>query len=293
MSMQEFTAKKADQGVRADVFVASKYPNFTRSSLGLLFDKGFITLKKLPIKQSHKLHTGDKISVDETYLTAQPPAITLPIIYDDDDVIVIDKPPGVLAHSKGALNLEATVASFIGDKLTDKTLTGNRAGIVHRLDRATSGVMITAKNAAAASHLQKRFSTRKVKKIYLAVVEGVPEPEAALIDAPIMRNPAKPQSFKVGKGGKSAFTEYKVLKTVTKRGQKFSLLELRPQTGRTHQLRVHMAYIHHPIVGDSVYGQAGGELLLHASSLELTLPNGQRQIFTAETPQRINEFMDV
>ncbi|HEX5447988.1 MAG TPA: RluA family pseudouridine synthase, partial [Candidatus Saccharimonadales bacterium] len=213
--MTSFKVSKTDEGQRADIFVASRYPDFTRSSLERLFDKGLVTTAQSPLKAGQKLHAGQKITVDDHLLRVVPPAIDLPVIYEDDNVIVIDKPAGVLTHSKGALNSESTVASFISDRISPE-LTGNRAGIVHRLDRATSGVIITAKNSATQKYLQKQFSTRKVIKTYLAIVEGEPEPAQAIVDAPIARNPAKPQTFKVAATGKPAVTEYKVLKILNK-----------------------------------------------------------------------------
>jgi 23S rRNA pseudouridine1911/1915/1917 synthase len=221
----------------------------------------------------------------------QPEEITLPVIYEDKNVAVINKPAGVLTHSKGSMNTEGTVATFIAPLIDSYELLGNRAGIVHRLDRATSGVIITAKNAAVMNYLQKQFSQRKTKKIYYAIVEGWPKPEAAVIDAPIERNPKKPQTFKVGLRGKTAQTGYKVLKKVEKNGQKYALLELKPVTGRTHQLRVHLAYIKHPVAGDAVYGRVSDKMYLNAHSLEITLPDGQRKIFQAPLPKIFGEFM--
>jgi 23S rRNA pseudouridine1911/1915/1917 synthase len=292
--MHEFEVDKTDVGKRADVYVAAQYPQFTRSALEALFEQKLVKINDEPIKPAHKIKEGERVLVDETLLKLEPPIIELPIIYEDDNVIVIDKPSGILTHSKGALNTEATVASFIKDKLNDGNLEGNRAGIVHRLDRGTSGVIITAKNAEALSRLQKQFSKRKAKKRYIAVVEGILKPKAAIIDAPMMRNPAKPQTFKVSAGGKPAITEYGVLKSFKKGSKTYSLIELKPQTGRTHQLRVHMAYVGHPIVGDHIYGHEGeGSMLLHAASLEITLPNSERRTFEADTPKSIKEFADV
>lgn len=290
--MRKFIIEPADAGGRTDKFVAGKYPQFSRSALERLFDFGHITIAGEPAKPAHKLKIGEVIEVNEKNLASESPDIDLPVIYEDDDVVVIDKPAGVLTHSKGALNLEASVASFISNRLHDKSLTGNRAGIVHRLDRDTSGVIITAKSAKAMDALQKQFAKRKAAKTYLAIVEGQPEPAKAIIDAPIMRNPAKPQTFRVGALGRKAQTEYETLGSFEVGGRKYSLLKLMPKTGRTHQLRVHMAYIHHPIAGDRVYGRNGMPLMLHASSLELTLPNGKRQKFIAPTPKRIKEFPD-
>lgn len=290
--MRKFAIQTHELGGRLDVFVAGKYPQFTRSSLELLFDKGQVLLDGLAAKPSHRLRLGEIVAVDESLLNAQPPKIVLPIIYEDKDVIVIDKPEGVLTHAKGALNLEGSVASFIANKITDKSLSSNRAGIVHRLDRATSGVIITAKNKEALSKLQKQFSLRKTKKEYQAVIEGKPEPPRAVIDAPILRNPAKPQTFKVDSRGKSAITEYETLESFISGKKQYSLLKLKPKTGRTHQLRVHLAYLKHPIVGDNIYGSGDGNLLLHASSLEITLPNGRREVFTSPLPERMERFIN-
>jgi len=282
--MKEFEVIADNAGVRADKFVAAQYPQFTRSALESLFDQKLVTINGLIPKASQKIKPGDKIAVDESLLKTAPPQIELPIIYEDDDVLVIDKPAGILTHSKGALNLEASVASFIGPKV--KGLEGNRAGIVHRLDRGTSGVIICAKNPEALAKLQKQFSKRKAKKTYLAIVEGQLKPQEAVIDAPIMRNPAHPQTFKVGAQGKVAITHYRVLNTLEHGGSVYSEVELKPQTGRTHQLRVHLAYVGHPIVGDHVYGHDGSGLMLHASSLEITLPSGERKVFNSPLPDR-------
>jgi 23S rRNA pseudouridine1911/1915/1917 synthase len=214
----------------------------------------------------------------------------LPIIYEDDNLVVIDKPVGVLTHAKGALNTEFTVAEFAKKYWPDSS--SNRTGIVHRLDRATSGVMIVAKNEETLKFLQKQFSERKTKKTYEAIVSGRPKEGAAQIDLPIARNPKKPAEFRVDAKGKSAVTLYKVLATNDK-GE--SLIELKPQTGRTHQLRVHMSYLGTPIKGDIVYGRAGGRMFLHAKSLEITIPGSpnQRKTFNAPTPPEFREGFDV
>src|SRR5690348_16982508 len=154
--MKEFVVKAKDAGVRADVFIASKYPNFSRSSLEALFDKDMISVSSHPIKASYKVKAKETVLVDDSYIHQQPAKIELPIIYEDEDVIVIDKQAGVLTHSKGALKLEGSVASFIAPRV--KGIEGNRAGIVHRLDRGNSGVIICAKNQLALTQLQRQFS---------------------------------------------------------------------------------------------------------------------------------------
>jgi 23S rRNA pseudouridine1911/1915/1917 synthase len=275
-----------DAGLRADVFVAKLYPDFARSTLAKLFDD-HITLNGETVKHGYKLRTGDTVLIDEDPLRRQPPSIDLPILYEDDDVIVIDKPSGVLTHSKGGLNNEATIASFIKGRLSGFENDNNRAGIVHRLDRATSGVMVTAKNPSAQAYLQKQFSARKVKKTYLALIEGVLTPPEAIIDAAIERNPVRPQTFKVSSLGRPAQTHYRMMKTK----DELSLVELRPATGRTHQLRVHLKYTHHPIVGDFIYGgKDARRLMLHASKLEITIPGGLRRVYSSPPPKEFTEL---
>ena len=291
--MRKFKVSKSGVGQRTDIFVASKFPEFTRAALTRLFDEKLVVIGGKPAKASYKLRAGDEVRVDDTLLKTEPEAVELLVLYEDNDVIVMNKPAGVLTHSKGALNDEATVASFLKTKITDENLTGNRAGIVHRLDRPTSGVIIGAKTGQSLKHLQKQFSDRKTKKTYLAVVEGWPEPAEAIIDAPIQRNPRKPQTFRVNAAGKAAQTHYQTLKRFNKGGKKYALLGLRPVTGRTHQIRVHLNYINHPIVGDHVYGQDGDRLMLHALSLELTLPNKERKVFKSEPPADFKEFVEL
>jgi 23S rRNA pseudouridine1911/1915/1917 synthase len=288
--MSQFNIQNDAIGMRADVFVSKQLADYSRSALEGLFDSKDITINGRIVKPSQKLHLGDKVSVDTSLLDSVPEKIELPVIYEDEDMVVINKPAGILTHSKGAINSEPTVASFIKDKITDKSLTGNRAGIAHRLDRGTSGVIITAKSKPALEWLQNQFSQRKVKKTYRAIVEGAPKDREAVIDAPIGRNPAHPQSFKVTAAGRPAQTSYEVLKTFKKAGKPYSLLTLNPATGRTHQLRVHLAYIKTPIVGDHVYGKAGEHMLLHAESLKLAVPGGAIKTYTAPQPKYFKDF---
>lgn len=289
--MRKFKVSAASDGRRADVGVAEKYPGFARSALARLFDDELVKVNQKLAKAGQKLHKGDQVEVDDKLIYAAAPAVDLPVVYEDDQVVVIDKPAGVLTHAKGAINEEGTVASFLQGKITDKNLTGNRAGIVHRLDRDTSGIIIAAKTSEALRHLQKQFSNRKTKKTYLAVVEGWPQPAEAIIDAPIQRNLKNPQTFKVGVLGRPAQTHYRTLKEFTKKNHKYALLELKPTTGRTHQLRVHLKYIDHPIVGDRVYGHEGQGLLLHAAALEITLPGSRRRTFESPMPERLESFI--
>lgn len=272
-------------GERADKYVARELPEHSRAFWQKQFDLGYV--------QNNGKTIGDKTAVAAGSVTITMPeriitTLDLPIMYEDDDVIVINKPAGVLTHAKGTAVEEATVADFVRPKSTDAP-EGNRPGIVHRLDRDTSGVMIAAKNPEAKVWLQKQFSDRKVKKTYIALTEGILEPKEAILKLPIERNPKSPQTFRVGAGGKYAETAYEVIEYLPK----YTLVELRPYTGRTHQLRVHMTYLGHPIVGDRFYGAKPAErLFLHAASLELTLPNKKRETFRAPLPPDLTQELE-
>lgn len=273
---------------RLDQRVIELVPELSRSYAVKLIEQGKVSVNDKTItKAGQKLKEADVVLVDYDAKELEAiPDITLPVLYEDDDCVVINKPVGLLTHSKGAFNPEATVATWL--KRYVKDMEGERAGIVHRLDRATSGVMICAKSPDALSWLQKQFSQRKVKKEYIAIVSGELTEAHAVIEIPIERNPKKPQTFRVGSNGKSASTEYKVIETT----EALSELELRPQTGRTHQLRVHLNHIGHPILGDKLYGGADAErLFLHAKSLEITLPSRERKTFTAPLPDSFAAIM--
>jgi 23S rRNA pseudouridine1911/1915/1917 synthase len=280
--------KLADRPTRADVLLARAHPEFSRAALAKLFDKGKVTLKDKILKSGDKIMPDSAFVADLSTLDVTTEDIDLPIVYEDDDCIVINKPTGVLTHVQGEFNPEPTVASFLRQK-SKELEDGERAGVVHRLDRATSGIIIGAKNKQAMSWLQKQFADRKVSKTYIAVVKGHLKQPEAIIDMPIERNPKAPATHRVGVNGKTAQTYFKVLKT----NQHFSMVELQPKTGRTHQLRVHLAYVRHPIVGDPLYGSGkyGDRLFLHAHRLEITLPNGERKVFEAPLPPEFEERM--
>lgn len=281
--MFKFTADTSEKGVRLDVAVAAHVSVLSRASVQKLSDQEKITVNGKAAKISYRLRPSDTVVIDYDALELkQIPDVDIPVLYEDDDCIVIDKPIGLLTHSKGAFNPEATVATWLERRMADKPIVSNtRYGIVHRLDRATSGVMIVAKTPEALLWLQKQFSSRLAKKTYVALIEGRMEPRTAIIDMPIERNPKKPQTFRVGPNGKPAITAYET----TASNDKFSQLKLSPRTGRTHQLRVHLNNQNHPIIGDQMYdGQPAERLYLHAFSLEITLPNHQRKTFTAPLP---------
>jgi 23S rRNA pseudouridine1911/1915/1917 synthase len=267
---------------RLDQKVVELIPELSRGFAARLVEEGKVTVNGKPqTKAGYKLRSDDVVHVDyDVSQLAEIPEIDLPVLYEDDDCVVIIKPVGILSHSKGAFNPEATVATWLRSRL--KGLSGERGGIVHRLDRATSGVMICAKTPEALSWLQKQFATRNVHKTYQAVISGTLEPSEAIIEMPIERNPKAPATFRVGAQGKYAKTAYQVVQ----QNDSYSLVELRPETGRTHQLRVHLEHLHHPIVGDTLYGgEPADRLYLHAKELEITILQGhERKVFTADTP---------
>jgi len=272
---------------RLDQKVVELIPELSRAAGAKLIDAGKVTVNgEAVLKGGYKLRPDDVVAVDYdvTQLEAIP-TIKLKVLYEDDDCVVIIKPVGLLTHSKGEFNPEATVETWLRSRTK---LSGARAGIVHRLDRATSGVMICAKTPEALSWLQKQFAQRRTKKTYYAVVTGHMKETEALIDMPIERNPKAPATFRVGMNGKSAKTLYRVVES----NDNYSLLELKPETGRTHQLRVHLNHLGHPIVGDYMYGgQTSERLFLHAYQLELTLLNRERKVFTAPIPKDFKRIM--
>ena len=287
MGRDVYLLTKVVTKVRLDQELVHRYPEFSRSTLQKYIKAGYVTVNgDVAATSKQEVTENDEIGL-------MPPERAdisdkeLPIIYLDDNVIVVNKPVGVLTHSKGAMNDEFTVADFFR-RYTTNALDSTRPGIVHRLDRDTSGIIIGARNDETALLLKKQFADRTTKKQYAAVVDGVPKLDKALIDLPIGRNPSAPSTFRVDSKGKPAITAYEV---ITTNGEK-SLLELRPKTGRTHQLRVHMQYINTPIAGDRIYGRqdSAPRLCLHAHTLEITIPTSDRRVFTAPLPKEFEEL---
>lgn len=265
--------------MRLDQYMAEYFPEYSRSSWQKRIQAGYVLVNgDVVTSTKHSLGEDDEVSVRES-IEAPQKEVSIPVIYDDDNVTVYNKPVGMLTHAKGGIVEEATVADAI-KPATSYAHETNRPGIVHRLDRATSGVIITVKNESTAKLLQKQFTDRKVKKTYIAIVQGHPKHPEARLELPIERNPKQPSQFRVGPSGKSAITAYKVLAEA----DGLSLVELSPETGRTHQLRVHMAYIGCPILGDTVYGKKSDRMYLHAWKLEITVPQSQRKIFETKIP---------
>ena len=272
--------------VRLDIYLSTKFDTTISRSLWQKYIKaGYVSV-------NNKVATTPKFEVDETDEIAlnlpekEQADVDLPILYEDDDVIVVNKPSGLLTHAKGGLSDEPTVAEIIRPKTSFATDT-DRPGIVHRLDRDTSGLLIIAKNSESAAHLQRQFAERTAKKTYIAITDGKPKLNAAKIDLPIGRNPSAPSTFRIDPNGKPAQTTYHVLAE----NDAQSLIELKPTTGRTHQLRVHLAHLNAPILGDRVYGKSSDcRMMLHAQKLEITLPSGERKVFEAIVPDEFKRF---
>ena len=272
--------------VRLDIYLSTKFDTTISRSLWQKYIKaGYVSV-------NNKAVTTPKFEVDETDEIAlnlpekEQADVDLPILYEDDDVIVVNKPSGLLTHAKGGLSDEPTVAEIIRPKTSFATDT-DRPGIVHRLDRDTSGLLIIAKNPESAAHLQRQFAERTAKKTYIAITDGKPKLNAAKIDLPIGRNPSAPSTFRIDPNGKPAQTTYHVLAE----NDAQSLIELKPTTGRTHQLRVHLAHLNAPILGDRVYGKSSDcRMMLHAQKLEITLPSGDRKVFEAAIPDEFKRF---
>ena len=259
--------------IRLDILMSEIFKSYNRSSLQKFIEFGFVTVDgKIIKKPNQKFERGVKIDlkIPKTMKNAD---LVPEVIYEDGNVVVLNKPAGLLSMAKGQYCPENTLERY--------------GLLVHRLDRDTSGVVIMAKNPEVQMFLKKQFQDRKTHKTYFAVVFGIPKLDEAKIDLPLARDLKRPTTFRVDPNGKASETYYKVVKT----SGKHSLVELRPTTGRTHQLRVHMKYLGHPILGDPVYGEEKADrLYLHANKLEVTLPGGKRVTFEAKLPK---EFKDV
>ena len=266
---------------RLDVYLARTYTDISRSSWQKYIKQGAVSIDG-KVATSAK-HPVDASSVIEVNLPEAPDhsGSELPILHIDDNVIVINKPAGVLTHHKNQLDTEFTVADMVA-RYAREDIEGERPGIVHRLDRDTSGVIIGARTQAAYDMLKAQFAERDVHKEYIAIINGHLQSEQLNIDIPIARNSAKPGTFKADPDGKDAQT----MVTAIDSTDHHSLVSLKPRTGRTHQLRVHMAHLGTPIHGDKLYGAKPAErLYLHAHKLTVDLPSGEQQTFTAPIPK--------
>ncbi len=325
-----------ESGARLDRYVAEHLPDLSRAAVQRLIDDAQICVNGIARKASYRVRAGEIISIripPPEPAVPRPEKIPLDILYEDDDLIVINKPAGMIVHP-AAGRREGTLVNAILAHCPHLSVGGvERPGIVHRLDSDTSGIIIVAKNDAAMRDLQAQFKSRRVHKTYLALVEGIVKPPRGKIDAPIGRDPKHRQKMAVRMRGKTraAVTVYRTcahlpsdqslgstgtspLKRADAQSASadlnldsrrihstardaFTLLEVEPQTGRTHQIRVHLAFLGFPVVGDAIYGRKKNALgltrqFLHAWKIAFTLPRDGRQVnFVAPLPAEWRETL--
>ena len=299
MNKYNFISTPEESGTRLDILL-SNYSKSNRLGLSRVFIKGLILAGSVRvkgeavIKPHYKVKSGEEISFNFTTKikdTLKAEDIKLDIVYEDEDLAVINKPTGMVVHPAPG-NYEHTLVNALKNifkSLSD--INPDRPGIVHRLDKETSGLLVIAKNNASHLDLVRQFAEHSVKKEYLAIVKGRVEFDENLIEASIARHATKRKNMAVdfSDKAKEAKTYYRTLK----RYNNFSLLELKPFTGRTHQLRVHLDFIGHPILGDDKYGKGNefSRLALHAKKLGFTHPRtGKPMEFEAPVPQEFKDF---
>lgn len=312
-----------DAGRRLDHFLVSQLPDLSRARLQELIAEGHVQVNGAAAKAALKLKGTEVVEVST--LTERPPLramaenIPLDVVYEDDDLAIVNKPAGMMVHAgAGATDDERNRGTLVNALLHRfQALSGTggemRPGIVHRLDKETSGLIVVAKNDLAHRRLAEQFSSRQVHKTYLALVHGWPKRESGTIDAPISRDAIRRTRMTTRRReGRTAVTHYRVLRKIDSLYGKFALVEVRIETGRTHQIRVHMASIGHPVVGDTLYGAPrelkatrraaakapGTEPLtlsrnfLHAAAIELIQPTSSAPLkFQRPLPGELEEFL--
>ena len=312
-----FVVSQTESGKRLDAYLAERIDGWSRSRLQRLIENEDVLVNETSVKPSHKVRIGDAIEVDLTELPVagfEPENIPLDIVYEDEFLAVINKPAGMVVHP-GAGVQSGTLANAIAFHFMSEpgaVATGsagnasNRIGIVHRLDKDTSGLIVVAKNDEIHEALSEQFRERQVYKSYIALIHGAPDRDLGTVDVPIGRNKYNRLRMKVASHGRTAISLWKV----RKRYSKFTLLDVEIKTGRTHQIRVHMGYINHPVVGDEIYNEGRDNTVaeihvrnaintmrrffLHAEKLSFTHPKTQERMeFTQELPAELKEFLDL
>lgn len=292
MLNEYFKITEQDTGKRLDVCLTVRLERFSRSYIEKLIEDGSILLNGKKEKPGYKLRMNDNVSVtipEPVQLEVKAENIKLDVLYEDSDIIVVNKPRGMVVHP-AAGNYTGTLVNALLEHCKDSLSDINgviRPGIVHRIDKDTSGVLVVAKNNGSHGKLSDKLKEHDIQRVYTAVAEGTIREETGKIDAPINRHPVERKKMAVDvRNGRHAVTHFKVLE----RFRSATLLELKLETGRTHQIRVHMSYIGHPLVGDTVYGRKkqvyGFEgQALHARLLGLVHPGtGEYMEFEAEPP---------
>jgi 23S rRNA pseudouridine1911/1915/1917 synthase len=305
---EQLSLRAEDSGQRVDKFLA-EHSLLSRSAIQRLARDGRVLVDGEAVDPSHKLRAGQRIVVDIP--AAEPDAllraedIAVDVLYEDEDVIVVNKPAGLVVHPAHGHKTGTLVNAMLGRIESRTGRESGRPGIVHRLDKDTSGVMVVAKNDVAQLALSRQLQAQRFAKEYLALVWGDPGDADVVVEAPVQRDADDRRRMVVRAGGRDATTRFQRIAAWagTARGQKGgadsaqSLLHVRPVTGRTHQIRVHLAYAHFPIVGDPVYGRRGdtsglGRQFLHAWRLTVRLPHGGERTFTAPLAPDLRAFLD-
>ena len=281
---------------RADLFITKKFPQFSRSQIQKLINSENITINSNPIKASTEIINKDNIEITipiNKKNKLQKSKISLEIIHEQSNLVIINKPKGIVVHpSKGHSN-NTVVNALMGMKIEFESNMGEtKPWLIHRLDKDTSGLLIVAKNKKEYEYLIELQKERKIKKYYLAVVSGIPDKKYATIDAPISRNKSHRKKMSINTSGRKSLTTYKVLKS----NSKMSLIELELHTGRTHQIRVHMQAIGHPIIGDKLYGKKSTLIdrqLLHAYKLEFKDSKNKKISIENKPDKDMSEFIEI
>lgn len=296
--METYIVKQEEQGKRLDTYVANQKNELTRTAVQRLVEQEKILVNGKKQKVAYKVIEGDIVTVEESEakpieLKAQ--EIPLDIIYEDKDIIVVNKPKGMVVHPANG-NPDGTLVNAIMAICKD-SLSGIggeiRPGIVHRLDKDTSGLLIVAKNDKAHVNMSEQIKNHEVKKTYIALVRGIVKENEATIDIPIGRSRSDRKKMAVDKNGRNAITHIKVLK----RYDKYTLLEINIETGRTHQIRVHLSHIGYPIIGDYTYSNGKNEFgvvgqCLHAKCLEFKHPvTGKEMKLEAPLPDYFENIL--
>lgn len=287
-------------GGRLDRFVSASLKDLSRTLIQKLIDENLILVNKKSSKPGYRLKTNDKVFVsipDLEETKVEPEKIKLDIVFEDNDLIVVNKPQGMITHPASGI-CSGTLVNALLYHCKDSLSGINgvlRPGIVHRLDRETSGLIITCKNDKSHNEIAKQFKERKIKKYYLALVHGFVKYDKGTINKPIGRHKIHREKMAVVNNGRAAITHFKVLKRLeTLRAT--SLLECIPETGRTHQIRVHLASIGHPIVGDRIYGKKNDPcklMMLHSYKLVFVHPKTRKQIaLETKSPDRMVDFLN-
>ncbi|MCI4453564.1 MAG: RluA family pseudouridine synthase [Thermodesulfobacterium sp.] len=293
-----FVVEDEAKGERFDVYLRAKLPDLSRERIKNLIEEGFILVEGKSVKPSYKLKGGEqvlvRIPVEKEY-SLQPKEVPFEILYEDEDLAVIYKPAGIVVHPAPG-HLDDTLVHGLLLKLRSLSGVGGelRPGIVHRLDKDTSGVMLVAKNDFAHKKLTQDFKERRVEKEYLAIVYGKLTQKEGTLDFLIGRHPVQRKRMAVVKEGRQALTKYKVLKLF----KKATLVLAKPVTGRTHQLRVHFSHIGHPILGDPIYGGLKPDvprperLMLHAYRISFEHPRTDAHLtFTKDPPEDFEGYL--